>query len=512
MPDDLLPIDPATLAPAPQPVIGGADMTAVREALAEIASSRESALRAMFLGRKLKPNVAKTTKDVVKATQASARLAADQLKNAPGLSVPAIGALALPKYDLLKGLNFRELTVPRLTFPASLNVTFGRLVGFNLDLMLPRLRAVLPDWHGRHLTALANVNLGALIGALLDRMPDLELSFLTYNLGGIFNIDFRSFALPAEWYSVPDFSVDIPNFSYDINGLLIENPIAFDLGTLDLPGVDMPTFRGIPGAGRVLKLVVSMLDVSLDDFTEIALLFGDILTDTLVDFVSSALPIVGSVKNGAKAVNAWRKCAKDAILASRVNKGRTFLLPKAALAADALKQLLIERAAQEGTLATIRTTQFATQTAGLFADLGAATGPIVSAAASLAVMCEKLVVLGIEFKRAKAANALLADPKNLTEHLFSVAPILGCYYLTCNTTSDILAVLSADITEDRDWMVKWGENKSVHIDPLQIAARSFIQQSHLKIDPAPPQNFGLIEKRGKLDKLKSSFLAKFRKR
>ena len=219
-----------------------------------------------------------------------------------------------------------------------------------------------------------------------------------------------------------------------------------------------------------------------------------------------------AIKSGVKAANEWRKCAHIAYKAHKVNTQKQYLLQgNAQLAAEGVKRLLVEDSAHHGVLAAIKTAQFGTQTAGLFADLGAATGPIVAAGAAVATMCEKIVFIGLEFKRIKAGNALLKSDQ-ITSKLFDVTPVLGCFYLTCVNTSDILGVLVEDITTDRDWMLKWGQNKTKYIDPLQKEARRFIQASHFTLEPPPAQNFGLFEPPGKLDKLKKSFMARFRKK
>ena len=284
-------IDPQNVGMTTKPVTDLQQRKDLQIALDAIKESRKKAIDTVFKGRKLVPKKSKfleATKDVAgKAKNVKSSL------SKLGLDTPDIN-LETPNFDLFKGINFKKLTVPRLSIPKLNleipNITLGELPDWDINI-INKLRIKLPSWHNRHLSILMNVHLGALIGALLDRIPDLEPYYISFQLEKIFGLNLK-LVLPKIWFVMPDLgSVEIPNFNINLDGLTIKNPISIDLASIEIPGFNMPQLRRIPGFGRVLKLMVELFDVA--DFSFIADLFGEVFTDIITDFVTSALPIIG---------------------------------------------------------------------------------------------------------------------------------------------------------------------------------------------------------------------------
>ena len=168
-----------------------------------------------------------------------------------------------------------------------------------------------------------------------------------------------------------------------------------------------------------------------------------------------------------------------------------------------MKSLLRQSSAEHATRAAIETTQFAVSTAGLFADLGGATGPATSAAAAVAKMCQKITLFALEYNQMKKINHLLKTTAGeaLSSNIFSVSPLLGCYYLANNTTSNVLNIMVPNILED-DWMLDAANNKKKHIDPLIKDSQTFIGRSRYVLTPIR-QNKGMYVEKSTFEKLKA---------
>ena len=184
----------------------------------------------------------------------------------------------------------------------------------------------------------------------------------------------------------------------------------------------------------------------------------------------------------------WGKAAQDLHKAHKVTKHMPFILPgNARDACTALQRLLNESSAEHAGLATIHTAQFAVSTAGLFADLGGATGPATSAVASLAKLCQKVTIFAMKYKEMKKINAILRNnpAEKLDSNIFQVSPLLGCYYLANSTTSNVLNILCDNILMD-NWMLDAETNKKKHLDPLIKDSQRFIDKSRyvLSADPS----------------------------
>jgi hypothetical protein len=138
----------------------------------------------------------------------------------------------------------------------------------------------------------------------------------------------------------------------------------------------------------------------------------------------------------------------------------------------------------------------------LFADLGGVTGPAVSAAAAVAKMCQSITIFAIKYKEMKKINHVLGTTpaEALTSNIFAVSPLLGCYYLANNTTSNCLNILCDNLLED-DWMADAARNKTRHLDPLIQDAQSFINKSRYVLTPIR-QNKGMFVEKSTSEKLK----------
>ena len=493
------------------------EQLALMAALNEIKLERKNSLKRMFQGTQLvRKSILNDAKDMYK----SAKDAKKKIGGVPGMNAPDI-KLGIPPLNvgIFKGINLKKLininirlclSVPNINLIPDIKI--GDIPGFNLPKVRLNLKGIL-----KYKDLFPNISLRALVWAICVKYPHIELPSIAVDIGEIFEIDFPN--LPKIKVQFPEFfeidlEVTLPNLKLpDVNlpnvvpQISLEVP-KINLGELKIPGVNLPKLLKIPGFPKVMKLLLELFDVG--DLPDVIELLG---VGFLQDFVTSALPIVQQVKSGAKAASSWGSAAQDLHKAYKTKKHMPFILPgNAREAVIAVRTLLRQSSAEHATRATIETTQFAVSTAGLFVDLGGATGPATSAAASLAKLCQKITLFAIEYKQMKKVNHILKTSPDdaLSSELFNVSPLLGCYYLANNTTSNVLNVLCDNIIAD-DWMRDAENNKRKHLDPLIKDSQKFIAKSRYVLNPIR-QDKGMYVELSTFEKLKARFTLSVKKK
>ncbi|CAM3704327.1 hypothetical protein [Parendozoicomonas haliclonae] len=477
----------------------------LKAAFMEVTRERRLALEKMFAGTQLK---VKDYKALAVEAVTAAKQAKKVVSSADGVHVPSLDMPSLNP-DIFKGIDLPKLSkikIPGLTLPdfpiARIpDINLGSLPGFDLPRFRLNLKGIL-----RHKDLLPTINLRAMIWGLSQRWPHISLPSLVLDLQKLMGID-----LPGQISGFKDafpdfFSVDLriplPNLKLpDVNITMnLPNPSLpeINLPDLSVPGLNMSEMLKIPGFDKAMRLLVELFDV--DDLQDILAELGQ---EFMLDFVSSALPVVQQVKSGALAAKEWGKSAQEFYRSCKTTKHKNALIPGDARAAcDAIRRLLRESSADHAAVATIRTTQLGTSTAGLFADLGGVTGPAVSAASALAKLCHKLVVFGAKYKEMKRVNEILrtGNGHQLNSDLFNVSPLLGCYFIVNNDHMIVLNVIADNLMED-DWMNNAEKNKREHLDPLIKDAQRFIDKSRYVLTPLRATK-GMYVKRDFISRLK----------
>lgn len=481
----------------------------LQAAFMHIKRERKESLREMFSGTQLKP---KSRFADAKTLAQSAKDSKDKLAAVPGVAIPRLDMPTL-NINLFKGINLQGLVnfrmptlyLPGIDFNWIPDINLRRIPGFNLPLIRINLKGIL-----KFKDLLPEISLRALIYALVIKWPNINIPSILLDLSKILNIDF-DILFPDLKLRFPDFfnidlNIDLPHISLpDINfpGLPNLDLPSINLGEIDfnfinIPNINFPELLKIPGFDKVLRLLFELFDV-----LDLNIIIAELGAEFLTDFISSALPIVQQVKSGAQAASNWGTAASDWHKLRKTTLQRTFLLPGNARAAcDAVTVLLRNSRDEHATLAAIQTTQLAVSTAGLFADLGGATGPAVAAASAVAKTCQKVMIMGARYKEMKKVNLVLSTTpgESLSLNIFKVSPLLGCYYLANNTTSNVLNIMSNNIIED-NWMTQWENNKKNHLDPLIKESQRFISESRYVLDPIL-QNKGMFIEKSSFDKLK----------
>ena len=486
---------------------------ALRAAFMEIQHEQTRALREMFAGTQLQ--VKSWTSDI-KEVAKDAKKAKKLVESIPGVAVPDINGISL-NVDLFKKIKLRDLvnfSMPnfgRIEWDISLipDISIGQLPGFDIGKLKFNIRDIdlLPDISLRGLM----IHIGA-------RFPHLPLPSLVFDVGNLFDIDLPGL-LPGFKIEFPEFfdlnldlNVDLPNFRVpDVNLPRVPLPgmPGVDLGSLEIPDFDLTTWMKVPGFPKVMKLLVELFDVA--DLPEIIIELGGV--EFLTEFISSALPFVQQVKSGGKAAVGWAHAAQELHKARKTRKHREGLLKGDARdACGAVRTLLLQSSGEYAAGAAVDTAQFGASTAGLFLDLGAATGPAVAAAAGITKMCMKITLFGVKYKEMKTINAVLAatPEQDLSSDIFKTCPLLGCYFLANSTTSSVLNVLSKDILSDT-WMQDAERNKKNHLDPLIKDCQKFIDKSRYRLHPIR-QNKGMFVEKGRMEKLKAGAVLALKKK
>ena len=199
----------------------------------------------------------------------------------------------------------------------------------------------------------------------------------------------------------------------------------------------------------------------------------------VADFVKQAAPILGSIKSGMKAVQAWAEVAKTAQEKYKLSQSRYAIAkgdPEAAL--NAIGTLLNRELASNTVAATSATVSFSLQTAGLFADMGGATGPAVAAAQTIAELLQSIYEFVRDYKEVKRANELL-ELGALNLDIFETCPLLGCYFLAVQDHSTIIA-FAVDEYGTANWMFDVERMVKV-LTPVLESARRMIQASKFEL-------------------------------
>jgi len=199
----------------------------------------------------------------------------------------------------------------------------------------------------------------------------------------------------------------------------------------------------------------------------------------VADFVKQAAPILGSVKSGLKAVQAWGEVAKTAREKYQLSQARYAIAkgdPEAAL--NAVGAILTRELASNTASAASATVSFSMQTAGLFADMGGASGPVVAAAQTLAELLQSIYEFVRDYKEVQRANKLLKLGA-LNLDLFETCPILGCYFIAVQDHSTVIA-FAVDEYGTANWMFDV-ERMVLALTPVLESARRLIQASKFEL-------------------------------
>jgi hypothetical protein len=234
-------------------------------------------------------------------------------------------------------------------------------------------------------------------------------------------------------------------------------------------------------AGKAAKLQQSIVKLcgTLTPDMDPNKVFQALNLGSVDQFAANVAPFVGVISSGGKAVMGWIGVAQTGWQKHKIGGTRYAFAPQDPEAAfDAVLVLLNREIVSKTAKASASTVAFTGKVLGTFADAGAVTGPAMGLLETLANIFQTVVEYVRDYKELQAANqALRVGALNL--EIFSISPLLGCYFLVIQDHSTIINFAvgdygTPDFVFDVERLVK-------KIQPVLDKSRSYIHASRYEI-------------------------------
>jgi hypothetical protein len=209
---------------------------------------------------------------------------------------------------------------------------------------------------------------------------------------------------------------------------------------------------------------------------------------SVTEFAKSMAPALGVISSASDTATGLCKIAWQSYKASTFREAATWTLaPGDPMAAFAALETLLDREINS----TIATTTIA---AGAFTakmlcgalDLGAASGPAIGLAETIAKAIQKITEFVRDCYEVKKANALL-EAGDYGIGLFRTCPILGCYFLVVQDHSTIINMAVADYGTE-NWMMD--------VERMMNAARPVLNKAAEFVRASPFEMPGMGDYKG----------------
>ncbi len=204
------------------------------------------------------------------------------------------------------------------------------------------------------------------------------------------------------------------------------------------------------------------------------------------EFVKSLIPYAGVLTAGANAMWQFGNLAKSAYRHHRVEECRSAVRagePRAAI--GAIERILVQdmrsRAVKGGAAAF---EAVARGCAYALPPLGPAAETVVAGIAGVGKLMYTVYEIGSDFKEKRDANKVLCGGEPVTYCVFDKYPLLGCYYLVCVDTSDVVNFMLKDMGTRRDWMSEV-QVLNTRMQPAIAIARRLINDSRFELPHMP---------------------------
>ena len=239
----------------------------------------------------------------------------------------------------------------------------------------------------------------------------------------------------------------------------------------------------------MLNEVLSAFPVAVAE--EVMKFLAGLIPDFIGELAASVAPYLSIATSGAKALkNTGSAVVKEYQWVKATEHAGAFGGGDPVAAAQALLRMIERARNQNLRLAGIYATDATVKAASVAADAAAFGAPTVSAvvtplqgmATALAVLSLQVFLLARdihEMRRANKALAVLPLPK-LSATMFDKCPIIGCYYIACSNTSDIINMCVDDMGAT-GWMLDVEVMVKNHISPMIGYARDAISSSRLEV-------------------------------
>lgn len=244
------------------------------------------------------------------------------------------------------------------------------------------------------------------------------------------------------------------------------------------------------------KAIWDMLNSLLGDYPqqvaqEVLKLIGELVPGLVADLIASMAHYLSIAKSGAQFAYNTGQAIKKEYRWVQVRQHRDALgAGDPFAAAIALKRMLERERNQNARLAAIYGAETLVKSASVAADAAAYGAPTVSAittplagmASALSRLSLQIFLLARDVNERRKVNKILADPNRirLSNDIFDKCPILGCWFIACSNTSDIINFLTEDIGQV-GWKLDVEVMKRKHIEPMEGYARDLISNHRMEV-------------------------------
>ena len=229
-------------------------------------------------------------------------------------------------------------------------------------------------------------------------------------------------------------------------------------------------FRSFFGAGAA--------NVSLE--VEIANYLGQHVAS---DLVKNMAPYAGILTSGANAIYQWGKFAQAAGRWAEVHDCRWAVRAGDPIqAVNAIERVLsrdMTRRATQGTMSAFEAIARGAATT----VAGPAAEAVTAGVMSIAKLTYQVYIIGRDFQEKSQANGIMSGAEPVTYTVFDKYPLLGCYYVVCVDTSDVVNFMLDDMGAAH-WMDAV-EEMARKIQPVIRTSKKLIDDGRFEIEHMP---------------------------
>jgi hypothetical protein len=240
------------------------------------------------------------------------------------------------------------------------------------------------------------------------------------------------------------------------------------------------------------ELIAGILEgLPIEVVREVMTLLDELVPNFVSELAGAIAPYVSIVRSGVKTTTYLVKTIKSRYQFYDLGTHVGAVLPgDPEAAARALLVMVQREVSRNAKMTAIYGTDTALKGGALALDAASLGVPSASLIMNpLSGMVTALAVLGItvrslarDVQERQVANKLLAHSgtTKLTSQLFQEAPILGCWFLACANTSDIVNFLVSDIGQP-GWKLDVEVMVAKHVAPITQAAKGFVADSRFEV-------------------------------
>jgi hypothetical protein len=211
-----------------------------------------------------------------------------------------------------------------------------------------------------------------------------------------------------------------------------------------------------------------------------AMIMRELGLGSVADFAKSMAPALGVIASASDTLTGVGKIVYGKWKAAQIHEVGTYAIAAGdPLAAFLALEVLIDR----GISSTIATTAiagaaFTAKTLCSALDLGAASGPAIGLAETIAKAIQKIVEFVRDYEEVRLANRLLTQG-TLDLSLFRTCPILGCYFVAVQDHSTLINMAVADFGTPN--FVVDAERLVTAVKPVIAKAGQLVRESRFEI-------------------------------